>query len=262
MSKDLKYKVIIGVLFLIILIQAQVIYRLSYKKKPAPPIRVVKARIAIVLDDWGYNLNNLETLAEIRQPLTLAILPHLAYSQKTADFAKKINKEIILHLPLEPKKKNDYLGWEKSTITVEMPEEKIKEILTEALDNLAGIKGVSNHMGSRATEDERTMTIIFKELKKRNLYFLDSFVTAGSICRKLANKLSLKFIVRDIFLDNEKNADYIKTQLKKLKNIALKKGQAVGIGHNSPLSLTVLKEEIPKMEKEGFKFVFLSELTE
>jgi polysaccharide deacetylase 2 family uncharacterized protein YibQ len=257
MNKDLRYRVIIGILFFIIIVQAGLIYKLSIKKKP--PV-LIKAKIAIVLDDWGYNLNNLGVLEKIHQPLTIAILPHLAYSQRIADLAKKINKESILHLPLEPKRKNDYLGWEKATITVDMPDEKIKEILLEALENLKGIKGVSNHMGSLATEDERTMTIIFKELKKRDLYFLDNRVTANSICRKVANKLSLRFISRDIFLDNEKDADYIKRQLKKLKILALKKGEAIGVGHSHPLTLKVLEEEMPKVEKEGYKFVFLSEL--
>ena len=257
MNNNLKYRIIIGVLLFIIIVQLGLIYKLSIKKKP--PI-LLKAKIAIVLDDWGYNLNNLETLERIRQPLTLAVLPHLVYSQRIGDFARKINKEIILHLPLEPKRKNDYLGWEKTTITVDMSDEKIKEILFEALESLEGVKGVSNHMGSRATEDERVMGIIFKELKKRDLYFLDNRVTANSICEKLANKLSLKFISRDIFLDNEKNADYIKIQLKKLKALALNKGKVVGVGHSYSLTLKVLEEEIPKIEKEGFEFVFLSEL--
>jgi len=256
MNKKLKYKIIIGILFFII-IQLWIIYKLSIKRKPPP---LIKAKIAIVLDDWGYNLDNFYILKDIHQPLTLAILPHLNYSQQIARLAKSADKELILHLPLEPKKSNDYLGWEKFTITVDMSEAKIKEILLKALENLELVKGVSNHMGSRATEDERTMSVIFKELKRRDLYFLDNYVTAGSICRKLANKLSLKFVVRDVFLDNEKNADYIKNQLKKLKNIALNKGKAVGVGHSHPLTLKVLKEEIPKIEKEGFEFVFLSEL--
>ena len=261
MDRDLRYKIIIGILFLIIFIQTGFILKLSFKKRPPYRAPRIAARIAIVLDDWGYNLNSLEILKDIKQPLTLAILPHLEYSQAVAGFAKKIGKEAILHLPLEPKIK-DYQGWEKFTITTDMPEEKIREIVSGAVDNLGGIKGVSNHMGSKATENDRTMAIIFKELKKRGLYFLDSQVTPHSICEKVAHDLSLKFIKRDIFLDNKKDAYYIRNQLNKLKLQALKKGWAVGIGHDHRLTLEVLKEEISNMEKEGFKFVFLSELVD
>ncbi|MCM8782912.1 MAG: divergent polysaccharide deacetylase family protein [Candidatus Omnitrophica bacterium] len=258
MNRDIKYKLTIGILFSVIIVQMGFI--LSFYLKKIRPLRGISGRIAIVLDDWGYNLNNLEILKDIEYPITLAILPHLEYSEKIANFAKVIGKEIILHLPLEPKTKKDYIGWERFTITTDMPEKKIKEILSEAIDSLFGIKGVSNHMGSRATEDERTMTIIFKELKKRKLYFLDNLTSPNSVSRRIAERLSLKFIRRDIFLDNLRHLSYIKNQFKKLKIRALKKSWAVGIGHCDRITLEVLKEQMPMAEKEGFRFVFLSEL--
>ncbi|MCM8791644.1 MAG: divergent polysaccharide deacetylase family protein [Candidatus Omnitrophica bacterium] len=260
MRNLIRYRIVGSILLLIIFIQAGFIWRFFFKKRLIGRFPVIKGEIVIVLDDWGYNLDNLEILKEIPQPLVLAILPHLEYSREISDFAKSIGKEVILHLPLEPKKSSDYLGWEKFTITVNMGEEEIKRIVSKAIINLGEVKGVSNHMGSRATEHEKTMNVIFKEIKKRGFYFLDNRVSGGSICRYLSKKLSLKFISRDIFLDNEKRIDYIKTQLNKLKIIALNKGHAVGVGHNRPLTLKILKEELPKIEKEGFKFVFLSEL--
>ena len=63
------------------------------------------ARIAIVIDDWGYSLSNLSIIEQIKQPLTCAILPNL----KNTNFVmRKLNNagfEIILHLPMEPKEK-------------------------------------------------------------------------------------------------------------------------------------------------------------
>ena len=61
-------------------------------KKPIPVIKethtvtpvAIKGRIAIVLDDWGYSLNNLRSVDEIEYPLTLAILPNLPYSRRVA----------------------------------------------------------------------------------------------------------------------------------------------------------------------------------
>jgi polysaccharide deacetylase 2 family uncharacterized protein YibQ len=37
-------------------------------------------------------------------------------------------------------------------------------------------------------------------------------------------------------------------------------GQAIGIGHDRKITLEVLKEVMPSIEKEGYKFVFVSEL--
>lgn len=143
---------------------------------------------------------------------------------------------------------------------VSMDESEIKNIVERDLDSLKAIKGVSNHMGSLATEDVRTMDVIFSALKKRGLYFLDSVVTSASVCDRLAKKRGLRFAKRDVFLDNEEDPAYIKRQINKLKMKARSSGQAIGIGHDRRLTLEVLAEVIPELKKEGYKFVFVSEL--
>jgi hypothetical protein len=219
--------------------------------------KVFKGKIAIVLDDWGYNSNNLSSIKQIKAPLTLAILPNLNYSKSVSRELRKLGFEIILHLPMEPK---ENLRLEKDTIKVSMQESKIKSILMKDLENISFAKGLSNHMGSMATSDINTMRIIFSELKKRNLYFLDSFVIAQSVCQRLAYDTGVRFAKRDIFLDNSNDPREIKSQLLKLKARARLNGYAIGIGHDRKNTLMVLKEAIPEMEKEGYKFVFVSEL--
>jgi polysaccharide deacetylase 2 family uncharacterized protein YibQ len=116
-------------------------------------------------------------------------------------------------------------------------------------------------MGSKVTRDKRIMAIVFKELKKRGLYFLDSFVIPESICADLADKMQIPFAERDIFLDTKKKEyEYIKKQVSKLKAKANLEGQAIGIGHDHKVTLEVLAELMPEIEKEGYKFVFVSEL--
>ncbi|MCM8770629.1 MAG: divergent polysaccharide deacetylase family protein [Candidatus Omnitrophica bacterium] len=223
------------------------------------PKPLIKGKIAIVLDDWGQNLNNFNLIKNIRQPLTLAILPNLVYSRRIALEAKIRNFEIILHLPMEPYPRPGLI-LEKDTITTEMDDLTIKDILLKQLKRLPYIRGVNNHMGSKATADYRVMRIIFEELKKKNLYFLDSYVSANSICFKLTRGIKIRFARRDVFLDNEDNPDYIRAQLEKLKQLAQSRGYAIGIGHDRKITLEVLKEELPKLQKQGFKFVTVSEL--
>jgi len=256
MAKDKEpYKIIIGLLSLVIVLQW--IFILGRTKKMPPPVLPIKGKIAIVIDDWGYNLNNLPLLQQIKYPLTVSVLPNLSYSHTVAGDARQRGFEIILHLPLEPREK---LRLEKETITTSMDEPTIRGILKKDLADVSYAAGVSNHMGSRATENTRIMGIIFKELKKRRLYFLDSLVSSDSVGFDLAHKIALGFIKRDIFLDNTETPEYIKGQIYKLKTRARVYGQAVGIGHDRRVTLEVLKEVMPELEKEGYKFVFLSEL--
>ncbi|MDP2044111.1 MAG: divergent polysaccharide deacetylase family protein, partial [Candidatus Omnitrophota bacterium] len=126
--------------------------------------------------------------------------------------------------------------------------------------NVIFAKGVSNHMGSRITEDASSSAMIMQEVKKHNLYFLDSFVTAKSVCARLAKKMGLSFAKRDIFLDNRDDPEYIRSQIIGLKNLARSRGQAIGIGHDRKNTLLILKEMLPRLAEEGYKFVFVSEI--
>lgn len=259
MRKNSGYRITIGILLAIIIFQWLLILNLkvSKPKKVTKITPLVKARIAIVIDDWGYNLNNLGILREIKYPLTISILPNLPYSQQVAEELHKRGFEIMLHLPLEPHEK---YRLEKNTIMTSFDEATIKNILAGDLTSVMYARGVSNHMGSSATEDLKTMQAVFKELKRRNLYFLDSVVSAESVCSDLARKTKLGFAKRDIFLDNVEEAGYIRAQIYKLKSRAKTRGFAVAIGHDRSVTLNVLKEEMPLLEKEGYKLVFVSEL--
>lgn len=221
--------------------------------------RIYQGKIAIVLDDWGYTLNNFGMLKEIKEPLTLAILPGRSYSREIARASsEELTQEAILHLPLEPHRgKNNHL--EPDTILLGMSEQEVLKILKADFNSVPGIKGVSNHMGSLATENKRLMKIILGELKKRKLYFLDSY-TGKTVCKDLAGAMGLRYARRHVFLDNKNDAEYIFAQIEVLARIAKQAGYAIGIGHDRPRTLEVLSKAMPDLKKRGFKFVYVSEL--
>ena len=228
-------------------------------KKKVP--KRIKGKVAIVIDDWGYNTDNLDLLSEINSPLTLAILPFRNYSSRIAEFGHEHNFEIIIHMPMEPDNK-ERVGLEPRTLITNMGDETIKMVLNDAFDNIPYAKGMSNHMGSFATKDEKFIRVIFKELKKNKLYFLDSFVIPDSICHKVSRQIGIRFAKRSIFLDNKSDLAYIRGQLMELIRKVDRFGHAIGIGHDKKNTLSVLKEVIPQLLKQGYKFVFVSELVD
>ena len=248
--------IIIAAIFILLVFLALILTPV-YKKAPIGKAPVTRGRIAIVIDDWGYHLNNLAIAQEIKQPLTCAILPNLKNSGLVAQELNKLGFEIILHLPMEPKERYKL---ESNTITVNMNTDAIHNIFEKDLASVIFAKGVSNHMGSRVTEDSWVSTLVMTEAKKHKLYFLDSFVTAKSVCRAIARKIKIKFAKRDVFLDNQDDPEYIRGQLVKLKNLSRKQGMAIGIGHDRKNTLMVLKEMLGQLENEGYKFVFVSEI--
>ena len=250
-------KNVIFVIGLVVFIIA-LIFTLNRPPKP-------KGLIAFVIDDWGYNKKHIERALEIERPITIAILPNLSYSKYIADRFRKDNDlyDIILHLPLESKSGRAEEG---NTIKEGMTEEKILSILDDDIKTIPDIVGVSNHQGSKATEDKRVMKIILNELKNRKLFFLDSVTSPKSVCSDIARRIRLKYIQRDVFLDItdqtdlEHFEDYIRKQIRELMDAAIKNGKAIGVGHNKKATLNVIKELIPEIEEKGIKIVPLKEL--
>lgn len=225
-------------------------------KIPAPPEKA-KLKVAIVLDDWGYNTKNLNAVLEIDKPINLSILPGLPYSTLIANKAREHNFEVILHMPMEPKAK---MKLELSTLYTTMNDDEIRSNLAKAFESVPYSRGISNHEGSKATEDERLMKVVFGELKKDDLFFLDSLVTNDSTCELLAREMKVKFAKRSIFLDNESSPAYIRKQFEKLINLVVKSGEAIGIGHDRPNTISVLKEMMSQFEENGIELTYVSDL--
>lgn len=257
--------ILIIFLLIIIFIQGFLLLRLLPKKPKVIKALPTRSKVAIVIDDWGYNLNNIAILERIGKPITLSILPNLTYSKKVAEEAKAEGLEVILHLPLEPENKN--LRLEQDTITTDMPNNLVEEKLKALLNSVPYIVGVSNHMGSKAMKDTHLMEVILKTLKKEGLFFLDSLVTSKSVAADISKKIRLQYIRRDVFLDiptgdYKDQFDYVKIrqQLFKLANIAIKRGSAIGIGHDKEITLSAIKDIVPVFKEKGIDFVFVSEV--
>ena len=163
----------------------------------------------------------------------------------------------MLHLPMEPKRK---LPLEKETIMVSMSEGEIKFILDEIFSNIPFVIGVNNHQGSLATTDKRTMDIVMKILKEKNVFYIDSLTDSKSIAFKTAREINLLTNKRDVFIDNKKEIEYNEGQIGQLKKVAKKKGYAIGVGHDDPVTLQALQKNMPILEMEGYEFVYVTEL--
>ncbi len=216
-------------------------------------------KIAIILDDAGYGLSK-PTLDLIKDgfPITVAILPNLSYSKETAEIVHKNGGEVMLHLPMEAK---DGIKESKGVIAGGMDRENIKELVDMAISNMPYCVGVNNHMGSKATSDKAIVEPVLEVIKEKSLYFIDSLTTPKSIAYKLAKDMGLATGKRDIFIDNNDESDDVFFYLQQLIKVARKKGSAIGIGHIYKKStISVLKRELPNLQKNGIELVPISAL--
>jgi len=227
---------------------------------PLPEIskKFKNPKVAVVMDDFGYNASDMDDFFAAGYPITLSILPNQRYSEKIAREAHSRGYEVILHLPLEASK--DDVKEEPGTIRTSMNDSEITSLLNIELASTPHIDGVSNHMGSKATEDRRVMSTVAGVLKKKKMYFFDSLTSRKSVAREASIDAGIRYGRRDIFLDIPNDPSYIEKQLLALRKMAFAKGSAIAVCHDRHNTISVLKKMMPLLAEDGINFVFLSEL--
>jgi polysaccharide deacetylase 2 family uncharacterized protein YibQ len=232
------------------------------EKKPrevVPPPQP-EGLVAIVIDDMGNSMEDLEEICGFRQPITISVLPLSPYAEETARVAHENGLEVMLHLPGESLNHQEDNDSTAGLIRSDMSQEDIQELVEESIARVPYIRGVNNHMGSKITQEETVMRPILEALKRRALFFLDSRTTADSIAFDLARKMGLPSAYRNVFLDTPVGVEASKKKLSELLRISRKTGRAIGIGHPFPETLQALREGLPLLAGSGVKTVFVSEI--
>lgn len=234
--------------------------------KATEPVGTAKpAYVIIIIDDWGNNMAGSEELLALPIPLTGAVIPGMPFDKQDAQRLNDAGKEVMLHVPLEPEKgKASWLG--PKGITVGMPKEKILDILNQAKVDMPYIKGMNNHMGSKAMKNETIVKTLMEFAAQNGLYFVDSGTTTTELSEKYTKLNNMPFLKRSVFLDNTPSTEHVKSKLRELQEVAKEKGYAIGIGHvgpqKGPHTARALKELIPQMQKDGITFITVSQLLE
>jgi uncharacterized protein len=228
-------------------------------KPPTPPLTPPIARVAIVIDDFGADLNIAKRFIELPIPITLSILPYQRYSREIAELAHAHQRQVILHLPMEPKG-YPKVNPGKGALLVSMSGSNIQKSVSAALESGPYFTGINNHMGSRFTENAVLMKTVLEEAQKRGLYFIDSYTSPRSVASTVAQQVHIPFRRRDIFLDNNQSEDAIRAQIRQVIRRARIQGSALAIGHPHESTLRALSQEAEGFEREEIAVVPAGEL--
>jgi len=215
------------------------------------------ARIAIIIDDLGYQLEAGRRAIELPGPVGYAVLPGTPRGRLLAETAHNRGKEVLLHLPLQAVGQSG--PDEPGSITLDMSREAFRSTFAAALDSVPFAIGVNSHRGSLLTRHPGHMRWLMEEIGDRqDLFFIDSYTTHESVALQVANEMQVVAIKRDVFLDNENTPAAIAREFERLKLLAREHGSAVAIGHPYPVTLEFLERELPGLGDEGIELVAIS----
>lgn len=230
-------------------------------ERAAEPQDEPSRQLAVVIDDFGNGMKGTERMLSLPVKLTAAVMPFLPTTKKDAEMAHAKGHDVIVHLPMEPVRgKASWLG--PNAILTSLPDDEIRRRVELAIADVPYAVGMNNHMGSRATADERVMRIVLHVCKEKGLFFLDSRTSYRSVIPKVAKELGVPLLRNDVFLDDVYSANHVARQLTVVRQQLDKRRNCVVIGHVGPpgmITSGALQAAIPAWQRDT-KFVRLSEL--
>ena len=244
-----------------------ILYSLSIK----PDITIIKtdncttynSKTVIIIDDMGNQYKPCLPLIKSKYPITFSVLPNCPFSRRISQEAHESGHEIILHAPMEAWDNESNLrasNPDNMFLTTGMENQELINKLESMISEVPNIIGISNHMGSKFTENSSKMKVLLRLLKDKNLCFVDSRTSNNSKGLFLAKEFGVPSVGRGLFLDNDQSYDQTVKQLIKLMEIGKAGGTAVGIGHPYPSTIKALTDLLPHFETNKIEIVPLSEI--
>lgn len=214
--------------------------------------------IAIIIDDLGYELAAGRRAIRLPGPVACAVLPQTPQARVLAESAHAAGKDVLLHLPLQP------VAWdglaEPGGILLDMSRGQLARAFDENLRSVPHAVGVNTHRGSLLTRHPGHMSWLMEEiLAAGDLVFVDSYTTHHSIALGIARESGVPAVKRDVFLDPDPAPGTVAREFARLKELALREGMAVAIGHPYPATLALLERDLPRLRQEGFRLVGIRE---
>jgi polysaccharide deacetylase 2 family uncharacterized protein YibQ len=228
------------------------------RSSPSTSHGAASPRLAIILDDLGYERSAADELLALPFPLTVSVLPHLPLSSEVAEEAFRRGDQVLLHLPMESEA--DGAKPEEIELRVGMNSQQVESALEGMLETVPHAIGVNNHQGSRATSDPVLMAELMPALRQRGLFFVDSRTAASTVAYDAAERAGVRAASRKVFLDDTATREAVLAQLDLAARDAARDGVAIAIGHPRPATIAALTEGVPRVEARGIRLVFVSDV--
>ena len=233
------------------------------KRQAAQPEREPRAKrqIAILIDDIGCDLAPVRELLGVAAPLAFAVLPYCPHAPEASDMIHRTGREVLLHLPMEP---HAYPEADPGpdALLLSMPDHELIGKIERNLRGVRHVRGVNNHMGSKFMEDEEKLSVVLGHLKKKGCYFIDSRTTGASKGPDVSECIGLRYLSRDIFIDNRRDHTHILDALNRISENRIRPDGGeplLIIGHPYPATIGALKAAIPHLKARGIEIVPVSE---
>lgn len=227
---------------------------------PVPPaVKPDTPRLAIVVDDLGYNPSGDAGWLDVPVRITMSVIPFGPSSRRIASSARARGFGVLIHVPMEPDGPSEDRT-EEFRLRRGMGSEEMEALFTRMAESIPEATGASNHMGSAFTSDPESMARFAGLLRKRGYFFLDSLTSPRSVAADAAASAGVPAIRRDVFLDAGTDPGEMRRQWEAATSLAAGRGTAVLVCHARPETLRAILSFLPDLRRLGIQAATLEEL--
>lgn len=232
----------------------------------APLALAGSPRIAVVIDDLGFQPVHDRAVLDLDHRLSVAVIPGTPEARALARQAAEQQRDVLIHLPLAGRLKDDCDSGLLECLDPTWSGATIDRYLDQALRDVPTAIGINNHQGSGFTADPAAVDQLVKGLlrlavrQERPLLVLDSRTTPDTRLETRSRQAGLPTLRRHVFIDHTDDEAAIARAWQDLLALAQRQGSAVGIAHPRRKTLAFLGEAIKALEGSGVELVPLSAL--
>ena len=193
-----------------------------------------RAKLAIIIDDVGTD-EQAQKIAALPVRVTPSIFPPEYQRKDTRSLARGF-EHYAIHLPMEASSaKNN-----SATLRASDNYEKLHGVIAKLRADFPNAKFINNHTGSKFTADERAMQNLLRAMNEHGFLFIDSRTSPATKAKAAMNGLGMRYVHRDVFLDNQNSVAAVRKKLREAVSLAKKQGYAIAIGHPKSSTLRAL----------------------
>ncbi len=225
----------------------------------APPAPREERRLAVIVDDLGYDPSADAESLKMPEKVSVAVIPFGPSSRRIAEAARSRGFTVLLHVPMEPGAPAPDRT-EGFRLRREMSPGEMDALLSRMIGDVPHAAGATNHMGSAFTADPKAMATYTALLRSKGLYLVDSVTTPRSAALDAARAANVPAARRDVFLDADLSPGEMRARWDKAVAIAREKGSAVLFCSARPETLRFVASLLPGLRAQGISPVTMDEL--
>jgi polysaccharide deacetylase 2 family uncharacterized protein YibQ len=210
-------------------------------------------KIALVFDDLGDSLQDLENIYSLNIPVSVSVIPGLKFSKNIAHIASRCGFSVFIRLPFEYEARDKPKISKYGEFSHNLTQWEVESLLRYYLNSIRIAIGINVNMNYDTKKDYEMAAMVIDAAKKRGMVFIDNAANDNQMIYNIAKKENLRCGYGDAVLDGSNTEIDLEKQFEKIISLAAKKGKIIVIVVPGKETFSLLKENIlPNIDRIDF----------